>query len=87
MSWHDTGDVAERYGVKRRTVQRWVQQRRIGHNRMGGPTGPVRFTDAQLAEFEQRTGIAPAEEPVDVSAPNPRFQRSTVVVPMRHTAA
>ncbi len=84
--WLDTADVASRYGVERRTVQRWVQQRRIPHTRLGGPRGRVRFTEDQLTEFERRTSFAPID-PVDVHEPNPRYQPTTVVVPMRTTAA
>lgn len=81
-AWYDTEDVAHRYGVCPRTVQRWARKRFIPHIRVGeGRSTRLKFTAAHLAEFDQAWERRP-REPVEVDAPNPSFQRSSVVVPM-----
>lgn len=85
MSGHYTPtDVAVRFNVSPRTVQRWCRTRAIGHIRT--PGGAYRFTDEQLTEFERVYSRAPAKL-VNVSQPNPSYvPRGDVVVAMRRPA-
>ena len=42
-------DVADLCQVSKRTVKRWVEERKIHPTRLGGTT--VRFTDAEVRRF------------------------------------
>ena len=46
-------EVAERLGVTYQTLYRWAQQGRIAYLKM--PSGHMRFTEEQLAEFIEQT--------------------------------
>lgn len=69
--------------VHPRTVQRWCRNRQISHIRKGRL---IRFTEEHVREFEA-TYVREPEERIDVDAPNPGYQRTAVVIPMKPPAA
>lgn len=81
--WYTPDDLANMLKVAPRTVQRWCQQRRVPHVKIGSR---IRFTPTQVEEIAQAYTVVP-EERVDVSAPNPRFRPSVTVVPMKRPPA
>ncbi|WP_045581652.1 helix-turn-helix domain-containing protein [Azospirillum thiophilum] len=62
--WYSLDEVADRYGVTRRTVERWAQDRRIVVTTLAGTTR--RISAASLLAFElhnQSVTLPPALAP------------------------
>lgn len=70
MAWMTASDVAERLGCSPETVLRLARQRRISHLRVGRF---VRFSEQDVAEFEQAHHVARADpEPRPMYGLSPR---------------
>lgn len=79
MTYYDTADVARIFKVHQRTVQGWVRRREISHIRRGRV---IRFSAEHIKEFEAAYTRTVPTDPIDVSAPNPDYSPTDVVVPM-----
>lgn len=70
-------DVASRFHVTPRTIQRWARERRVPHTRIGRR---VLFTPEQVAAITDAYSIEPARVEASASIPNPAYRPTAVVV-------
>jgi excisionase family DNA binding protein len=76
-----TTHAAERFGVDRRTIQRWAREQRIPHIRIGSRT--IRFTESQLVEAITAYHVEKVEpRQNDASILNPAYTGHMRVIPM-----
>lgn len=54
--WYTVADVAQRFGVTRKTVYQWIDDGLLGANKLGWRT--IRITQSQLDAFLQRSKTA-----------------------------
>jgi excisionase family DNA binding protein len=52
-------ELADHWRVHRKTIEKWVRTGELGHVRLGGSNGPLRFSAHHLREFEHRKSTTP----------------------------
>ena len=71
--------IAPRFHVTPRTIQRWANERRVPHVRVGRR---ILFTEDQVEQIAEAYAVEPVEPDPAAAIENPDYQPTAVVVQM-----